>query len=102
MEKKIHFFEFLYWENNKLRHNLDVMHIEKHICYCLLKTLLEVIGKSKDHVNSLHNFQELGIRKDLQSVKDDNGKVYLAEGCFAMKPEEKKSFYTILKNAKLL
>ena len=30
-KKKSIFFELLYWEHNLLRHNLDVMHIEKNI-----------------------------------------------------------------------
>lgn len=43
----------------------------------------------------------MGIRKELQPVKDDNGKVHLAKACFSMKAEEKMLFCTVLKNAKL-
>jgi hypothetical protein len=31
-----------------VRHNLDVMHIEKNICDSILGTLLGMEGKSKD------------------------------------------------------
>ncbi|XP_071679830.1 uncharacterized protein [Lolium perenne] len=37
-----------YWEDLKLRHNLDVMHIEKNICDNLLGTFMNIQGKTKD------------------------------------------------------
>ncbi|XP_070037809.1 uncharacterized protein [Nicotiana tomentosiformis] len=77
------------------------MHIEKNICDSLLGTLLDVPVKTKDHVNSRYDLQDMGIRKELQQVKDNNGKVYLAKACFSMKPEEKKLFCNVLRNAKL-
>ncbi|XP_019246466.1 PREDICTED: uncharacterized protein LOC109226120 [Nicotiana attenuata] len=101
-KKKSIFFELPYWAHNRLRHNLDVMHIEKNICDSLLGTLLDMPRKSKDHVNSRYDLEEMGIRKELQPLKDkDNKKVYLAKACFSMKPEEKKLFCTVLKNMKL-
>jgi hypothetical protein len=41
-----------YWADLKLRHNLDVMHIEKNICDNLLGTFMNIDRKSKDTVNS--------------------------------------------------
>ncbi|XP_009770707.1 uncharacterized protein LOC142161614 isoform X1 [Nicotiana tabacum] len=69
-KKRSIFFELPYWETNKLRHNLDPMHVEKNICDSILGTLLEIDGKSKDHVNSRYDLQEMGIRKVLQPIKD--------------------------------
>ena len=48
-KKRSIFFDLPYWENNPLRHNLDVMHIEKNICDNFLGTLLNLEGKSKDN-----------------------------------------------------
>jgi len=42
-------FDLPHWEHNLLRHNLDVMHIEKNICDNLIGTLLNLEGKSKDN-----------------------------------------------------
>ncbi|KAI3465172.1 hypothetical protein Pfo_021835 [Paulownia fortunei] len=50
--KKSIFFELEYWLNLKLRHNLDVMHIEKNICDALVGTLLSIDGKSKDTIKT--------------------------------------------------
>ena len=68
--KKSILFELPYWATNKLRHNLDVMHIEKNICDSVLGTLLDILGKSKDHINYRYDLYEMWICKDLQPLKD--------------------------------
>ena len=78
------------------------MHIGKNICDSVLGTLLDILGKSKDHLNSRYDLYEMGIRKDLQPLKDcDTGNIHLAKACFSMAPDEKKLFCTDLKDAKL-
>ena len=62
--KKSIFFELTYWETLLVRHNLDVMHIEKNICESLLGTLLDLAGKSKDSEKARLDMEELGMRKD--------------------------------------
>ncbi|XP_072094154.1 uncharacterized protein [Arachis hypogaea] len=46
-KKRIIFFELSYWENNGLRHNLDVMHIEKNVCDNIIFTILNEKGQCK-------------------------------------------------------
>jgi hypothetical protein len=41
LEEEEYFFNLPYWEKLLVRHNLDVMHIEKNICESILGTLLE-------------------------------------------------------------
>ena len=50
----------------KLRHNLDVMHIEKNICESLIATILNIIGKTKDTLKARLDLKDLGIKKELQ------------------------------------
>lgn len=52
---------FTYFQKLCLRHNLDIMHIEKNICESLIGTLLDVNGKTKDGVNSRLDLEELNI-----------------------------------------
>lgn len=66
------------------------MHIEKNICDSLLGTLLEIDGKSKDHINSRYDLQEIGKRKELQPKEDNIENVSAAQSCFFMKSELKK------------
>lgn len=42
-KKRSIFFELPYWKDNLLRHNLDVMHIEKNVCDSIVGTLMVVV-----------------------------------------------------------
>ena len=48
-KKKSIFFTLPYWEVLVVRHNLDVMHIEKNVYESIINTLLDCKGRSKDH-----------------------------------------------------
>ncbi|KAL8156692.1 hypothetical protein AgCh_001698 [Apium graveolens] len=72
--KKSIFFQYPYWSENSIRYNLDVMHIEKNICDSILGTLLNISGKTKDHVNARLDLQEMGIRKILHPTTSTDGK----------------------------
>ncbi|KAJ8635174.1 hypothetical protein MRB53_009441 [Persea americana] len=52
-KKKSIFFKLPYWEHLLIRHNLDVMHIEKNICDSIVGTLLNIEGKTKDILKGL-------------------------------------------------
>ncbi|KAH9803018.1 hypothetical protein KPL71_001620 [Citrus sinensis] len=58
--------------NLLVRHNLDVMHIEKNICDSIVSTLLNIKGKTKDGLNSRLDLKRLDIRKDLHPKKENN------------------------------
>ena len=64
-KKRFIFFELPYWKHNKCRHNFDVMHIEKNVCDNIIGTLLDILGKSKDHTKARLDLLKLGIKKDL-------------------------------------
>lgn len=80
-----------------LRHNLDVMHIEKNVFDNLVYTLLDDKKKSKDNLNARKDLHELGIHSDLWP--DDNGKYQAA--CFTLNNDGKDIFLSVLKNVKL-
>lgn len=100
--KRSIFFELPYWEHNLLRHNLDNMHIEKNIFDNMLGTLLDIPGKTKDHLNTRLDLMDMGIQKELHPFKfNENGKVQVAKACFSMTAKEKIIFCSVLKDAKL-
>jgi hypothetical protein len=59
-----------YWKDLKLRHNLDVMHIEKNILEALIGTILNIARKTKDTAKSRLDLKELGIKEELQFIED--------------------------------
>ena len=54
-----------YWKTNLLRHNLDVMHIEKTFFDNVLNTVIRVKGKTKDDVKARLEMETLCSRKEL-------------------------------------
>ena len=54
-KKKSIFFDLEYWKHVHVRHNLDVMHIEKNVCESIIGTLLNIPGKTKHGLNSRLN-----------------------------------------------
>ena len=50
--KRSIFWDLPYWSSNLIRHNLDVMHIEKNVFDNLFNTVLNIHGKTKDTLKS--------------------------------------------------
>jgi hypothetical protein len=84
-----------------LRHNLDMMHIEKNVCESIIGTLLDLDGKSKDGLNSRRDLQEMRIRNDLHPREQGN-RFYLPPAPHTLSKEEKKVFCKRLFDLKLL
>ena len=70
--KKSIFWELAYSLSFSLRHNLDVMHMEKNVCDSLLSTIMNIDGKSKDTNNAQFDLANLNIHPKLHMVKDGN------------------------------
>ncbi|KAL2465528.1 Uncharacterized protein Adt_41379 [Abeliophyllum distichum] len=68
--KKSIFYELPYWSTNELKHNLDVIHVEKNVCDSLLGTLLGDPHKSKDTDNARRDLMKLKIRHELHLYED--------------------------------
>ncbi|KAL6228356.1 hypothetical protein ACLB2K_002306 [Fragaria x ananassa] len=46
-KKKSIFYELPYWQHNLIRHNLDVMHVEKNVCDNVLGTIMGAAGQQR-------------------------------------------------------
>jgi len=88
-----------YWSTLKLRHNLDVMHIEKNICEALLGTFLDIAGKSKDSITARLDLEDMGIRKNLQ-LKDDGNSYSVPHAPYKMSKAQISVFCAFIKNVK--
>ncbi|XP_071687306.1 uncharacterized protein [Rutidosis leptorrhynchoides] len=100
-KKRSIFFKLPYWKDNLIQHNLDVMHIEKNVCDSVIGTLMNLDGKTKDHINGRYDLEEMGIRKKLHPEVLENNKVYLPPACFSMNKKEKDRFCRMLKAVKV-
>ena len=98
--KKSIFFQLPYWKKLLIRHNLDVMHIEKNICESILGTLLDIEGKSKDNEEARLDMQHLGIMMD-QHLEHENGKFTLPPALYKLEKDDKKLLCKFLHEVKL-
>ena len=69
-QKKSIFWELPYWKDHLLRHNLDVMHIEKNFFDNIMHTVLNVAGRTKDSKNSRLDLPVICKRPELHITED--------------------------------
>lgn len=98
--KKSIFFELPYWSTNLLRHNLDVMHIEKNICDNILGTIMNVTGKSKDNVKARLDLEAMKIRPELHPIRNGD-KLELPVAAYTLSKKEKDLFCLFLKQLRV-
>ena len=65
------FFELPYWSKLKLRHNLNVMHVEKNVFDTLVGTILGIEGNTKDTIKACLDLERIGIRLGLWMNRDN-------------------------------
>ena len=99
--KKSIFFELPYWSTLKLRHNLDVMHIEKNICDSVLGMLMydNGKGKNKDTSNARKDLEDISIREELHLQKTGTS-TKMPQVKYILKKAENTRFCDWLKNVK--
>ncbi|XP_063936159.1 uncharacterized protein LOC135147220 [Daucus carota subsp. sativus] len=74
---------------------------EKNICDSVLGTLLNIGGKTKDHLEARLDLKELGIRKAIHPTTSADGKhLEIMAAKFDMTNKEKDIFCSVLENAK--
>ena len=84
-----------------MRHNLDVMHIEKNICDSILGTLLEMDGKSKDGTKARLDLEDMDIREDQHAKPNGKGKYTMKKGLYTLKKEEKMMVLRFLQSIRM-
>jgi hypothetical protein len=67
-KKKRIFFRLSYWKDNLLRHNHDVMYIEKNVVNNILGTILDIKGKTKDNIEARKDLCEMVLRPTLHPL----------------------------------
>lgn len=98
--KKSIFYELPYWSSLVVRHNLDVMHIERNVCETLLATLLDIDGKSKDNLNARLDLEKMGIRKSLHPKERADGSKELPPAPHTLSLEQKRRLCSFLTSVK--
>ncbi|XP_049390107.1 uncharacterized protein LOC125854565 [Solanum stenotomum] len=69
-KKRSIFWDLPYWSSNMIRHNLDVMHIEKNVFDNVFNTVLNVDGKAKDNPKACQEVTKYYNRPELARNPD--------------------------------
>ncbi|KAL3839153.1 hypothetical protein ACJIZ3_023744 [Penstemon smallii] len=97
LKKRSIFFKLPYWETLKMRHNLDVMHIEKNVCDNVLGTLMSITGKTKDSKRARLNLMEKGLKPKLHLHGEGE---YMPPASYTLSQDEKMLFCEFLSSIK--
>ena len=89
--KRSIFWDLPYWRHQLLRHNLDVMHIEKNFCENIVNTVMDVSGKTKDNVKARLDLAELCARDELHLRTRENGNSYKPKAKFTLSLEQRRA-----------
>ncbi|XP_021767736.1 uncharacterized protein LOC110732126 [Chenopodium quinoa] len=89
------FFQLPYWRHLLVRHNLDVMHVEKNVCENILGTLLDLPGKNKDSVNARLDLEVMKMHDDLRPKKVRD-KYQIPRAPFNLTLHERRKIVTFL------
>ncbi|GJT25715.1 hypothetical protein Tco_0895652 [Tanacetum coccineum] len=90
-----------YWRHNSVPHCIDFMHVEKNVCESLVRTLLNVPGKTKDGMNARLDLAELGIKLALFARQEED-KTTLPPACYTLTNAEKDIFCEMLSNIRVI
>jgi len=89
--KRSMLWDLPYWQHQLLRHNLDVMHIEKNFSENILHTVMDVPGKSKDNVNARLDMEALCAREELHLRTRENGNSFKPKAKYTLSVEQRRA-----------
>ncbi|CAN6547389.1 unnamed protein product [Malus baccata var. baccata] len=85
------FFQLPYWKTLLVRHNLDVMHIEKNVFESLIGTMMSIDGKTKDSLNARLDLREMGIRERYHPKVREDGKLDFLPGDYTLSDDDNRA-----------
>ncbi|CAM8891125.1 unnamed protein product [Rhodiola kirilowii] len=98
--KKSIFWQLPYWVDVKLRHNLDVMHVEKNVFENLFNTIMDVKGKTKDDGVKCRKDIGLYCRRPELELKMYRGRLVAKKGKYQLTREQQNHVLMWLKSLK--
>lgn len=99
--KRSIFWDLPYWKDNLLRHNLDVMHIEKNFFDNIFKTVMNIKGHTKDNEKARKDLSLLCCRGDLEMQTLSNGKMGKPKASYTLTSSDAKLVCKWLKELRM-
>ena len=84
------FWDLPYWESNLIRHNLDVMHIEKNFFDNIFNTLMDT-DKTKDNLKTRLDLETICSKQRWMSlIQHSSGNYYKPKAPFCLSKKDQK------------
>ena len=94
------FFELPYWSTLRIRHNLDVMHIENNVCDNMVGTILDIKDKTKDSIKARDDLQKMGLRRHLWVKRTASRQMFMPITPYTVKPAFKPKVFSWFNDVK--
>jgi hypothetical protein len=79
-KKKSIFFKYLpYWKDLQTCQHIDLMHVTKNVFDSMIRTLLDMLRKSKDGLKLRTNLVHFELRPELHPISRPIGKYFLPQ-----------------------
>ena len=95
------FWNLPYWKTNLIRHNLDVMHIEKNVFDNVFNTVMDIKGKTKDNIKARMDLKEYCKRRELELQELANGNLLKPKATYSFNLEQKRGVFKWMKELKM-
>ena len=95
------FWELPYWPTNLIRHNLDVMHVEKNVFDNVFNTVMDITKKTKDNGNARRDMDIICKRDGLTLFHDAKGVLRQPVAKYTLSPSEATDVCKWIKSLKL-
>ena len=99
--KRSIFWDLPYWDTNLIRHNLDVMHIEKNVFDNIFNTIMDVNGKTKDNLKARKDMAIYCNRPHLELKVLNDGKIVKPKAPFTLTKDQRKLVCEWVKDLRL-
>ncbi|KAK4397461.1 hypothetical protein Sango_1582700 [Sesamum angolense] len=96
--KKSIFWYLPYWSTLLIRHNLDVMHIEKNVFDNIFNTVMDIKRKTKDNVNACRDLKIICNRPELEL--DERRQNVMPKAVYTLGKEQKRRVYEWIRSLK--
>ncbi|XP_074356714.1 uncharacterized protein LOC141696477 [Apium graveolens] len=96
-KKRSIFWDLSYWRTLSIRHNLDVMHVEKNVFENIFNTIMAIEGKTKDNSKARDDIAMICRRPEL--AIDELTRKY-PKACYSLDKKQKQKVCEWLKDLK--
>ncbi|WVZ51446.1 hypothetical protein U9M48_002593, partial [Paspalum notatum var. saurae] len=99
--KRSIFWELPYWPDVLVRHNLDVIHIEKNVFDNVWNTIMDIPNRTKDNIKPRFDLANICSRnKELRMQQKPTGGWTKPKACYTLDKSQKKAVLRWIKNLK--